>query len=103
MKINNKTAGFVIMIMAFVLMFTACDPMEGDFETIKELMGGGKPKVMPKVYVAGYYEENGVYQACYWVDGELISLNGREAKAVTVVEGKVYVAGTYGTTFPYNG
>ena len=56
------------------------------------------------VYVAGYYEEGGVTQACYWVDGgDPVPLNGHEAKAITVAAGKVYVAGTYGTSYPYSG
>jgi len=98
---KKTITGFIFAVMAFALVFAACDPMEGSFKAIKEKARGGKPKV----YVAGYYYENSAMHACYWVDGEgPFDLNGGvEAKAITVAGGKVYVAGTYGTSSSYSG
>ena len=37
---KKAITGFIITVMAFALVFAACDPMEGSFEAIKEKAGG---------------------------------------------------------------
>jgi len=57
---------------------------------------------MINTYIAGSYMDGNTEKACYWKNGERITLeNGRKAVAITVANGKVYTAGDYLTDKVY--
>lgn len=48
------------------------------------------------VYVGGFYKDNNWdNRACYWVNGNMYIFGGVSVDAITVKDGKVYIAGVY--------
>ena len=60
-----------------------------------------------KVYISGYSITDNRYKACYWMDGTRTDLNTpadmySDALSIGVIDGKVYVGGSYfGTSYDY--
>lgn len=53
-----------------------------------------------RIYMAGVYWEDNTKKACYWVNGKQVNLDtpagfDSHAMAITVINGTVYIAGTY--------
>jgi hypothetical protein len=71
---------FIAVIFSFVV-FMSCDDAAETAE--------------PVVYIGGFFEDNGLKKACYWVNGERHKLDGVSVETITAVKGKVYAAGFY--------
>ena len=91
---KNKYYAIFTLFCAFLLACTACDT-GGSFNPDKN---AGPPV---KVYVAGSYEEGSTDYACYWVNGERITLpvpeGSKNARGTNILVsgGMVFATGMY--------
>jgi hypothetical protein len=93
-KIKKYRIGFIFSLNKLILFLFFC--------LFCTALSNAQTTPQPYVYVAGSFMDGNIEKACYWVNAERRDLpNGTRTVAITVVDGKVYVAG-YTTTIALN-